>query len=170
MKMLLPYVLSATLAMGSLQGATPQPPPLTPDMARHVVLTWYAGTNDHKPVEQLLMLLADDVEMRYPNRDQAFTGKGAFREWYADVLGQYFDETHQVEAWDIQVEGPKARVKVVVRWERRSWKPREARSRYEASLSKQSLELVRSPDGRLLIHKKIVETFEPTAPIFAVGA
>jgi len=143
------------------------PPPLSEDMVKNVILTWYQGTNDHHPVEELLVLLDDNVEMRYPNRPEPFTGKEAFKAWYADVLAKYFDETHHVEACEITTDGNSASANVVVRWERRSWEPGAAKSLYAASLSRQHFEFARDPaTGRVTIRKKIVETFEPTAPIF----
>jgi len=141
--------------------------PLTAEMVKNVVLCWYEGTNDHKPPGNLLALLTDDVEMRYPYIEKPFTGKEAFSAWYADVLMKYFDETHNVESWDIKVDGQLAKVAVVVRWERRAWKPGEATSHYEAFISHQRLELVRSPvDGSIRIQKKVVESFEKTAPVY----
>lgn len=143
---------------------------LTEEMVRKVVLTWYSGTNEHRPVEDLTVLLADDVEMRYPNTPDTFTGHDAFKRWYADVLGRFFDETHEVQSFDITLDGNSATALVVVRWEWRSWTVGAARSVYQAVLSRQRIEVGRSPkDGRVLIRKKIVETFEKTAPIFGVG-
>ena len=144
---------------------------LTEAMVRNVVLTWYSSTNEHRPVEEFEPLLAEDVEMRYPNTPEAFTGRAAFRKWYADVLQVYFDETHEVQSWDIQIDGHRAVAIVTVRWEARSWPVGAARSKYAASLSRQRFEIERAPaDGRVYIRKKIAETFERTAPIFGVGA
>ncbi|MEI6306689.1 MAG: nuclear transport factor 2 family protein [Deltaproteobacteria bacterium] len=146
-------------------------PPLTEDMVKNVILGWYEGTNDHKPVGDLLVFLTDDVEMRYPETASPFTGKEAFSAWYAKVLTAYFDETHKVESWNIKIDGQIARVAVVVRWERREWKPGEALSHYKASITHQHIELVRRPDdGRLLIRQKIVESFENTAPVYNAGS
>lgn len=144
---------------------------LNEQMVRNVILTWYHGTNEHRPVAEFETILSPEVEMRYPNKDQPFIGRGAFREWYADVLGKFFDETHEVESWKIEVEGNRAVAVVIVRWETRSWVPGAARSQYNAFLSRQRFEIERSAqDGRVYIKKKIAETFEPTAPIHGVGA
>ncbi len=40
-------------------------PSLTEAMVKNVILSWYQGTNDHKPLADQLALLTDDVEMRY---------------------------------------------------------------------------------------------------------
>ncbi|NTV02084.1 MAG: nuclear transport factor 2 family protein [Chlorobiaceae bacterium] len=143
------------------------PPALDEAMVKNVLLGWFAGTNDHKPVAQLLPYLADDVQMYYPDNPKPFTGKQAFSAWYADALVRYFDETHKLESIDIKIEGRKAKVTLVVRWERRVWSPGEAQSRYEAYLSHQRVELEKSAtDGRVLITKKIVDAFEKTAPLY----
>jgi hypothetical protein len=139
-------------------------------MARKVVLTWYNGTNEHRPVAAIEVLLADNVEMFYPNRPSAFVGIQAFREWYAGVLQQFFDETHEVEWWEIKLNGSSASVTVIVRWEARQWTVGLARSSYEAHLSRQHFQIERFPEnGRVVITKKIVEIFESTAPIYGVG-
>lgn len=147
-----------------------EPPPLTEEAVKNLMLSWFAATNDHRPVEELLPYLTDDVEMRYPDAPAAFVGKDAFRKWYASALSAYFDETHKVEFWNAKVDGQRASVELVVRWERRMWKAGEARSRYEASLSRQVVEVVRSPvDGGIKICKKAVVSFDRTAPVFDVG-
>ena len=165
-----PILLLAFLCAVLPLAAQQPPPPLNESMVKNLILTWYTGTNDHHPVEELLVLLADDVEMRYPFRKDPFTGKDAFRAWYADVLTKFFDETHHVESCDIKTDGNSATAIVVVRWERRTWEPGAVNSHYVASLSRQRFEFSRDPaTGRVVIRKKIVETFEPTAPIFGVG-
>ena len=68
------------------------------------------------------------------------------------------------------ISGNKATVKLIVRWERREWKPGEARSRYVANLAWQTYDLVRDPDtGRISVSAKIVGKFLPTAPIYGVS-
>jgi hypothetical protein len=147
--------------------AVASPPVLTDSMVRNLVSNWYRSTNDHLPVEQLVPMLADDVTMTYPNVGQPFTGIPAFRSWYADVLGKYFDETHVVEKWDISIEGDHADVVVFVRWERRAWQTRAALSAYTADLSRQRFRIEREPDdGRVVIREKHAETFEPTAAVY----
>lgn len=147
-------------------GPTPR---LTEEAVRNVVLTWYHGTNEHLPVEQIEVLLSPNVEMRYPNRPEPFFGREAFRTWYADVLSRYFDETHVVESWDVTVEGAEATAVVVVRWETRQWEVGAARSEYRAYLSRQRFRVVRHDDGRVEIEAKIVETFGPTTPVYGIG-
>ncbi|NTU67535.1 MAG: nuclear transport factor 2 family protein [Chlorobiaceae bacterium] len=142
-------------------------PVLDEAMVKNVLLGWYAGTNDHKPVDQLLAYLADDVQMYYPDSPKPFTGKPAFAAWYADALVKYFDETHKIESIDIKLDGGTARIIIVVRWEFRAWKPGDAQSHYQAYLSHQRIELEKSAvDGRVLIKKKIVDAFEKTVPLY----
>ena len=143
---------------------------LTDAMVRNVILTWYSSTNEHRPVADLEIMLAEDVHMSYPDRSESITGRAAFREWYAGVLKVYFDEVHEVESWDVKVEENRAVATVIVRWEARSWLEGVARSKYEAFISRQCFEIERSAeDGRAYIRKKNVETFEKTAPLFGIG-
>jgi hypothetical protein len=150
-----------------MTGSTRQ---LTDSMVRNVVLTWYHGTNEHMPVERIEVLLAPNVEMSYPNRPDPFIGRQAFRDWYADVLAKYFDESHTVESWDISIEGAQATVVVIVRWERRAWEIGTARSDYRAFLSRQRFSVALLESGQVEITAKRAETFEPTSPVYAVGA
>jgi hypothetical protein len=139
-------------------------------MVLTVLLTWFHGTNEHLPVEQLEMLLAPDVEMHYPTQSGVVVGLPGFREWYAGVLAQFFDETHVVEAADIAVSGDHAVADITVRWETRSWKVGSAHSEYHAFLSQQKIGLSRLGDGRVVITSKIVSPLTPTAPLYGVGS
>jgi hypothetical protein len=143
----------------------------TEKMVRNVILTWYSGTNEHRPVAEIETMLSEDVQMKYPDQPEPLIGKAGFREWYANVLKKYFDETHEVESWNITIDGNQATVTVIVRWEARSWPVGVARSKYEAFLTRQHFMLQRSVEnGEVLIREKIAETFEKTAPLYEVGA
>ena len=160
------FLVVAALLLAAIPAFAGQPA-LTAAMVKNAILAWYAGTNDHRPVAELLPFLADDVEMRYPDRPDPFTGKEVFKDWYANALKSYFDETHHIEACDIKVDGDTATASVIVRWERRTWEPGAATSKYSASLSYQTIVFARDPaNGRLTIRKKIVDKFEPAAPVF----
>jgi hypothetical protein len=142
-------------------------PALSESMVRNLIANWYHSMNDHVPVDDMAKMLADDVQMTYPEVGHPFTGIPAFRDWYAGVVSKYFDQTHLVEKWDIRIDGDRADVGVVVRWERRSWESGEARSMYAASLSRQRFRIERSPEnGRVFIREKHALTFEPTAAIY----
>ena len=143
---------------------------LTKDMVMTVLLTWFHGTNEHVPVEQLEMLLAPDVEMHYPTKLGVVVGLPGFREWYAGVLAQFFDETHVVETADIAINGDHAVADLTVRWETRSWKVGSAHSEYHAYLSHQKIGVSRLGDGRVVITSKIVSPLAPTAPLYGIGS
>ena len=145
--------------------------PLTETMVKNVILNWYFVTNEHRPVEELMVLASDDIKFLYPDGSGNQQGHAALRAWYEDALSRYFDETHAIEKWEeIMISGNKATVKLIVRWERREWKPGEARSRYVANLAWQTYDLVRDPDtGRISVSAKIVGKFLPTAPIYGVS-
>jgi hypothetical protein len=143
------------------------PPALSERMVRNLITNWYHSMNDHVPVEDMTKMLADDVQMTYPEVGHPFVGIPAFRDWYAGVVSKYFDQTHQVEKWDIHIDGDLADVALVVRWEHRSWVSGEATSTYAANLSHQRLRIERSPeDGRVLIREKHAIRFEPTSAVY----
>jgi hypothetical protein len=143
---------------------------LTEAMVRNVILTWYSSTNEHRPVEDFETMLSDDVRMSYPNQPEPIVGRAAFRKWYAGVLNVYFDETHELESCHIRIDENRAEAIVIVRWEARSWPVGAARSKYEATLTRQRFEFERIPDdGRVQICVKNVETFDKVAPIYDVG-
>jgi hypothetical protein len=140
-------------------------------MVRNVILKWYDSTSEHVPVEDFEHMLSEDVEMLYFNRSEPFVGRAAFREWYADVLNRFFDEVHEVEAWNIELHRRRAIARVVTRWEARSWTVGEPYSKYEGYLTHQLFEIERSEvDGRVEIKRKIVESAQSTTPIYGTNS
>ncbi len=105
-----------------------------------------------------------------PNQSGVVVGLPGFREWYAGVPAQFFDETHVVETADIALSGDHAVADLTVRWETRSWKAGSARSEYHAYLSHQKICVARRGDGRVVITSKIVSPLGPTAPLYGVGS
>jgi hypothetical protein len=162
--------LSVLAAASAGAPAAAAPSILTKDAVMAVLLTWFHGTNEHVPVEQLETLLAPDVEMHYPNQSGVIVGLPGFRQWYAGVLAQFFDETHVVETADIAIDGDHAVADLTVRWETRSWKVGAARSEYHAYLSHQKIRVGRLGDARVVITSKNVSPLEPTAPLYGVGS
>lgn len=160
-------VLLATaflLPHGPLQAADN---PFTEEKVRNIILGWFATTNEHRPTEELLAFADENIEIRYPNLPAAQKGHEALRAWYEDIMKWAFDETHEVVDWQsIAIDGNRAVVKLLVRWERREWKVGEAHSRYLANFSWQTYELERDPQtGRILVTKKSVDKYEPVAPV-----
>jgi hypothetical protein len=157
---------------GSAGGAAPTGaavalPALSESTVRNLITNWYHSMNDHVPVDEMAKMLADDVQMTYPEVGHPFIGIPAFRDWYAGVVTKYFDQTHLVEKWDIHIDSDRADVAVVVRWEHRSWESGEATSTYAANLSHQRFRIERSPeDGRVLIREKHAITFGPTSAVY----
>lgn len=161
---LLALLAAAALAMT----ATAAPPDvLTEEQVRNVITGWFATTNEHRPTAELLAFADDDIEFRYPDTPAVQQGHDALRAWYENILNKAFDETHDVVNWEsIKIDGNRATVKLLVRWERREWAAGAARSRYMANFSWQTYELERDPaTGRILVTKKTVDKFEPVAPI-----
>jgi hypothetical protein len=170
-KSLAALVVALTLLCPAAYSKSPATQSFTEPNIKNFIRSWYRSTNDHRPKEELLAFLDERVEFLYPNHPKPLVGKRAFLDWYADALVHYFDETHTIERWkSFKIEGDTATVSVVVRWEYRTWKPGDAKSEYHANIAHQRWEIRRDPaDGRFKIVKKAVESFESTAPIYAVA-
>lgn len=162
---ILPLALTFLFPAFSLQSSPHQ---LTEDKVRNVILGWFATTNEHRPVEELLSFADENIEFRYPNLAETQKGHEALQAWYEGILQWAFDETHEVVDWQsIEIDGNRATVKLLVRWERREWKVGDAYSRYLANFSWQTYELAMDPQtGRILVTKKTVDRYEPVAPIY----
>src|SRR5579862_8354287 len=97
---------------------------------RRFAAAWYLALDQHAPTEQLERLLAEDVQMVFP--EKTLPSVKDFRCWYAGgtysdgtdapgVINLFFDENHNVVSVDVTAStGTGAEVKVVVAWQA-SW-------------------------------------------------
>ncbi len=100
------------------------PAPLTEAELREFAEAWYRKLDVHEPLENYIPLLADDVEMVFP--EATVKGFEGFKGWYERVIGIFFDEVHTVK--DVKLTDTTddaAHVKVVVKWEASVWNPPE---------------------------------------------
>lgn len=102
--------------------------PTTPTDAevQELARAWYRKLDVHAPVAEYASMLADDVEMVFP--EATLKGFDGFTGWYERVIRIFFDEVHTVKQATMQPRGAEADVKVVVRWEASVWKPPAATS------------------------------------------
>lgn len=76
---------------------------------------WFDLLSDHKPVELLLRLIADDgLEMVFPER--TLHGHADFVEWYAVVGHSFVDQSHEIERLDTRAGDEGIDVEVGVIW------------------------------------------------------
>ena len=112
--------------------------PLTEAEIRVFVDAWYLALDQHAPVGECQKLVADDVQMIFP--EKTLHGKSDFAAWcvggtYADgdkapgVFNIFFDENHTVASVDSKISGTEAKLRVVVAWQASLFIPPAAKSR-----------------------------------------
>jgi len=100
--------------------------PLTEAEIKTFVTAWYLALDQHAPAEECVKLVADDVQMIFP--EKTLHGKGDFAAWYAGgayadgekapgVINIFFDENHNVVSVASEISGAAARLRVVVAWQ-----------------------------------------------------
>ncbi len=102
--------------------------PLTEAEVRAFAEAWYRKLDVHDPLDEYRPLLAEDVEMVFP--EATVYGFEGYTGWYNAVINIFFDEMHTVkEVTLLDVRETDADVKVVVQWEASAWVPPQATSR-----------------------------------------
>lgn len=96
--------------------------PLTEAEVREFAEAWYRKLDVHEPLENYRPLLAENVELVFP--EATVKGFDGYAGWYERVINIFFDEVHTVKETTLtSVSEEKADVKVVVKWEASVWKP-----------------------------------------------
>ena len=125
-----------------------------------LVEEWYLGKLDaHAPADDVVALLAEEgLEMVFP--EATVRTVDGFRRLYAQWVGTYFDEVHAIEDLRIAIAGDRADIAVVVRWQRRTWRPPAPRSEWRGFVAEQTWEVVRAArTGRPVIRRYAVDRF-----------
>ena len=113
---------------------------ITEQQIRDFVTAWYLALDQHAPIEQCATLVADDVEMIFP--EKTLHGKSDFLAWciggkYSDgeaapgVFNIFFDENHNVVSVTPTsgLTSGKITLRVVVAWQASIFNPPTAKSR-----------------------------------------
>lgn len=111
---------------------------LTEAEIRTFVTAWYLALDQHAPAEECLKLVADDVQMIFP--EKTLHGSSDFAAWYAGgtyadgekapgVINIFFDENHNVVSVEPEISGTEARLRVVVAWQASLFVPPAAKSK-----------------------------------------
>jgi len=124
------------------------------------VADWYRQLDIHAPSEQLVSMVADQVEMQFP--EGAVHGVEAFRTWYEGVIRLFFDELHTVTHVGIAWQDDHCLLDVVVNWQARRWRPPAPRSEWIGFDAYQRWEMIPSPaSGRPVVVRYIVDELRP---------
>ncbi len=120
------------------------------------VADWYRKLDIHAPAEELISMVADQVEMQFP--DGTVRGVEEFRAWYEGVIRLFFDELHTVTRVGIVWRDDRYRLDVVVNWQARRWNPPAPRSEWIGFDAYQRWEMIASPaSGRPVVVRYIVD-------------
>jgi hypothetical protein len=124
---------------------------------------WYRKVDEHVPVEEILPMVAPEMEFRIP--EGVRRGHDGFRELYQGERGwvrSFFDEVHTVRKVVVSQSGEQAVVEVVVNWQARRWQSPAARSQWIGFDAYQQWVMVRSAvTGRPVILRYIVNELRP---------
>lgn len=124
------------------------------------VADWYRQLDIHAPSEELVSMVADGVEMQFP--EGAVRGVEEFRAWYEGVIRLFFDELHAVTRVGIAWQNDRYLLDVVVNWQARRWNPPAPRSEWIGFDAYQRWELIASPaSGRPVVVRYIVDELRP---------
>ena len=120
------------------------------------VADWYRKLDIHAPAEELISMVADQVEMQFP--EGTVRGVEEFRAWYEGVIRLFFDELHTVTRVGIAWRDDRYRLDVVVNWQARRWNPPAPRSEWIGFDAYQRWEMIPSPtSGRPVVVRYIVD-------------
>ncbi len=107
------------------------------------VADWYRKLDIHAPSEELVSMVADQVEMQFP--EGVVRGAEAFRTWYEGVIRLFFDELHTVTHVGIAWQDDRCLLDVVVNWQARRWRPPAPRSEWIGFDAYQRWEMIALP-------------------------
>ncbi|KAM3100298.1 nuclear transport factor 2 family protein [Phormidesmis sp. 146-12] len=117
---------------------------------------WYQKLDVHEPLENYLPLLAEDVEMVFP--EATVRGFAGFTGWYERVVSIFFDEVHTVkDVKTISTSEDATDVKVVVKWEASVWNAPEPYSKRIVLDAYQTWTVKRSTLGTPVVATYIVD-------------
>jgi hypothetical protein len=127
------------------------------------VADWYRRLDEHVPAAEVAAMVSDgELEFRLP--ETTLRTAAEFETWYEGVIRIFFDEVHTVTNVEVTGDPLRPRVRVVVNWQARRWRPPAPRSEWIGFDAFQQWELVRSPaTGRPVIVRYAVETLRPMA-------
>jgi len=153
--------------------------PLTEAEIRNFVTAWYLALDQHAPAEECLKLVADNVQMIFP--EKTLHGRNDFAAWYAGgtyadgekapgVINIFFDENHNVVSVESEISATEAKLRVVVAWQASLFVPPAAKSRRTSMDATQAWKVRRStrnPYGlEIASYNAVAEPFK-YAPGFA---
>jgi hypothetical protein len=134
----------------------PQVAPLSTAEVKELAADWYKKLDVHAPLVELLPLVDEDAEMKFP--EATLRGLADFEGWYERVIRVFFDEVHTLKLVAVTPTDAGADVKVIVHWEASVWNPPAAKSQRIKLDAYQTWKVRRSPiNGQPVISTYIVD-------------
>ena len=131
---------------------------LTNESIKELADAWYKKLDVHAPMVEVLPMLADkELEMVFP--EVTIYGWAGFEGWFQRVIRIFFDEVHTLKEVTPTIDGDKATVKVIVKWEASVWNAPEANSKRIIADAYQTWEMG-VIDGKTVITKYVVDGLE----------
>lgn len=128
---------------------------VTKESIQELADVWYKKLDVHAPMVELLPLLADEgLEMVFP--EVTIYGWAGFEGWFQRVIRIFFDEVHTLKEVTPTIQGDKATVNVIVKWEASVWNAPEAASKRIIADAYQTWE-VGEVNGKTVITKYVVD-------------
>jgi len=132
---------------------------LTKQEVEKLAADWYHKLDVHAPLVELLPMVAEDAEMKFP--EATLRGLADFESWYERVIRIFFDEVHTLKQVSVELKDEVANVKVVVHWEASVWNPPAAKSQRIKLDAYQTWVVKRSPfSGAPVIASYTVDRLE----------
>jgi hypothetical protein len=124
------------------------------------VSDWYTALDRHESFEKLTAYL-DDERIRFVFPEVTVSTVPGLRNWYEGVTRRFFDEIHRVDVADVEFDGDRVKVHVVVNWTTRVWNPPAARSQVLSYDADQGWELTIDREGRPRLRDYVVNKLTP---------
>ncbi|HEX5400919.1 MAG TPA: hypothetical protein VFX16_01310 [Pseudonocardiaceae bacterium] len=124
------------------------------------VSDWYATLDRHEPFEKIADHL-DEQQLRFVFPEVTVSTVAGLRDWYEGVVRRFFDEIHRVDVADVDFEGDRVKIHVVVNWTTRVWDPPAAKSQILSYDADQSWEVVIDSSGRPRLRDYVVNGLAP---------
>ncbi len=135
---------------------------LTKQEVEKLAADWYHKLDVHAPLVELLPMVAEDAEMKFP--EATLRGLADFESWYERVIRIFFDEVHTLKQVNVDLKDEVANVKVVVHWEASVWNGPAAKSQRIKLDAYQTWVVKRSPfSGAPVIASYSVDRLEYAA-------
>jgi len=98
---------------------------------KELAYNWFKKLTEHAPAEELLELVSSDADLLIEFPNTPIKNADEFRAWLHNVTHTFFDQQHVLQMLDISIDGDKAKVRLIVNWQAKTWEAPNAYSKWE---------------------------------------